>query len=155
MPRVGSRAFAETMKKDIEMALQQGYTVNLIIAVLQALIGAFLYGWNVSILNIPQNVVQNNQTKMTDSQYALLQSLFCAGGLVGALCAGPLQDRIGRKKALIVVDVIFLISATITYLYAVGVFGPIDDVSNYIYFWIGRLLVGIACGAATAVVPTC
>lgn len=154
IPRVGSRAHAESVKHDIEQALNQGYTRNLIIAVIQALVGAFLYGWNVAILNVPQPVVQNDVTNMSDTEYALLATMFCAGGLIGALTAGPLQDKIGRKKALLLVDIIFILSSALTYGYAMGWLAPIDKTSGYIIFWIGRFLVGIACGAATAVVPT-
>ena len=47
LPGMDRRAHAESVKHDIEQALNQGYTRNLVIAVLQALSGAFLYGWNV------------------------------------------------------------------------------------------------------------
>ncbi len=128
--------------------------MNLCIAVVQALLGAFLYGWNVAILNVPQSVVQNDETKMTDTQYALLATMFCAGGLIGALVAGPMQDKIGRKRTLCVVDIVFILSAFVTYFYAVGVLGDVANKTHYFWFWVGRFLVGIACGAATAVVPT-
>ena len=154
LPRIGSRAHAESVKHDLEQTLKQGYTRNLIIAVIQALVGAFLYGWNVAILNVPQPVVQNKVTNMSDTEYALLATMFCAGGLIGALAAGPLQDRIGRKKALLLVDIIFILSSALTFGYAMKWLGPIDKTGGYIIFWIGRFLVGIACGAATAVVPT-
>ena len=119
-PKFSNREQAESTKYDIEQALNQGYTLNLIIAVIQGLFGAFLYGWNVSILNVPQNVVQNEVTQMNNTQYAALQSMFCGGGLIGALCAGPLQDRIGRKKSMLVIDFIFIISMVITYLYTLN-----------------------------------
>ena len=154
IPEIDRRAHAESVKHDLEQALNQGYTRNLVIAVLQALIGAFLYGWNIAILNVPQNVIQNDVTKMKDTEYALLATMFCAGGLIGALVAGPLQDRIGRKKALLIVDVVFLMSAVLSYLYAMGWLVPVDKIGGYIIFWTGRFLVGIACGAATAIVPT-
>eukprot|EP00484_Ammonia_sp_Unknown_P021988 CAMPEP_0197033696 /NCGR_PEP_ID=MMETSP1384-20130603/12036_1 /TAXON_ID=29189 /ORGANISM="Ammonia sp." /LENGTH=846 /DNA_ID=CAMNT_0042463539 /DNA_START=45 /DNA_END=2585 /DNA_ORIENTATION=- len=153
MKRVDSRAIAQNMKRQIEQALKQTYTRNLIIAVIQALTGAFLYGWNVSLLNIPQTVVQE-ATGMSDDQFALLSSMFCVGGLIGALSAGRLQDGIGRKKALLLIDCIFLASAALTFVYAEGWLGAIDDSTLYFAFWTGRFLVGIACGAATAVVPT-
>eukprot|EP00485_Elphidium_margaritaceum_P009936 CAMPEP_0202687900 /NCGR_PEP_ID=MMETSP1385-20130828/3462_1 /ASSEMBLY_ACC=CAM_ASM_000861 /TAXON_ID=933848 /ORGANISM="Elphidium margaritaceum" /LENGTH=866 /DNA_ID=CAMNT_0049342753 /DNA_START=25 /DNA_END=2625 /DNA_ORIENTATION=- len=154
LPRVDSRARAQTMKHDIETALTQGYTRNLCVAVLQALTGAFLYGWNVAILNVPQPVVQNQVTHMSDSEYALLATMFCAGGLVGAFMAGPLQDRIGRKSALLCIDVLFIVSAAICFLFCHGVFGPVDAIASYAWLWFGRFLVGVASGGATAVVPT-
>eukprot|EP01083_Nonionella_stella_P207978 755063_1 len=130
------RQHAQSVKHDIEQALKQGYTTNLCIAIIQALIGAFLYGWNVAILNVPQKTVQTNQTHMSDTEYALLATMFCAGGLIGALVAGPLQDKIGRKKSLLIVDIIFIISAFLTYFYAIGLFGDIDNQSTYFWFWL-------------------
>ena len=155
IPKVDSRAHAQSVKHDIEQTLNQGYTRNLVIAILQALIGAFLYGWNVAILNVPQPILQKSDvTNMSDTEYGLINTMFCAGGLIGALCAGPLQDKIGRKKAILCVDIIFLISAAITYFFAIGSLGPIDKIGGYFILWIGRFIVGIACGAATAIVPT-
>ena len=125
------------------------------IAVMLALLGAFLIGWNVGCLNVPQDVIQNEVTGMKDGQWGLLNSMFCVGGMVGALAAGPLQDRFGRKKALLMMDAVFVISAAETFLYADNDLGvdPSDD-SGYILFWIGRLIVGIGCGIALSVVPT-
>ena len=91
---------------------------------------------------------------MNDSQYALLQSLFCFGGLIGALVGGPMQDKFGRKTSFLIIDCVFILSAAVTYFYAIGVFGEIDRFATYMIFWFSRFLVGLACGCATAVVPT-
>jgi len=149
------RAATEAIKHDIEAVMKQGYTRNLVIAVLQALLGAFLYGWNIGVLNVPQNVVQNEVTGMADTEWGLLNSMFCAGGMIGALIAGSLQDKMGRKKALLLIDAVFIISAAETFLYAENDLSvDTSNHSGYFLFWMGRFIVGLACGASTAVIPT-
>ena len=103
--------------------------------------------------------------------------------MIGALAAGTVQDKLGRKKyanyienifeihlcglysycclinllvrALLIIDAIFIISAAETFLYAEEDLSfKVDDNSGYFLFWIGRLITGVACGMATAVIPT-
>ena len=107
------------------------------ISIVQCLLGAFLYGWNIGCLNVPQNVVQNQVTGMVDSEWGLLNSMFCAGGMIGALAAGPLQDKLGRKKALLLMDAVFIISAAETFLYAENDLSvETNDKSGYVLCWI-------------------
>ena len=75
-------------------------------------------------------------------QQGWAMSIAIAGCLVGAMTAGRLADLWGRKRLLLISALIFLISA-----YGTGV------VSDYNWFLIYRLIVGIAIGIASMVSP--
>lgn len=76
------------------------------------------------------------------SLQGLAMSIAIAGCLIGAMTAGWLADRYGRKKLLIVAAVIFLLSA-----YATGAFNTFD------LFLAARFLGGIAIGIASGLSP--
>lgn len=76
------------------------------------------------------------------SQQGIAMSIALAGCLAGAMTAGWLADRLGRKPLLIISALIFLISA-----YGTGAF---DD---YAMFLIARLVGGVAIGIASGLSP--
>src|SRR5439155_4920064 len=64
------------------------------------------------------------------------------GAIIGALCSGPMNDALGRKRALILLAVIFIVGSLLT---AVA--------PTYGFFLACRIIVGFAFGAAGSVVP--
>lgn len=76
------------------------------------------------------------------SQQGLAMSIALAGCLLGAMVAGNLADRLGRRPLLIISAVIFLVSA-----YATGAF------NQFIPFLIARLVGGVAIGIASGLSP--
>ena len=72
----------------------------------------------------------------------LAMSIALAGCLVGAMTAGALADRLGRKPLLIISALIFLLSA-----YGTGA------VSSFTLFLVIRLLGGVAIGIASGLSP--
>lgn len=57
---------------------------------------ALYSGWNLVVLNVPHKVIAT-ATQMSDTEWALNNSMLCFGGMCGALSAGLFQDRFGRK----------------------------------------------------------
>lgn len=76
------------------------------------------------------------------SLQGLAMSIAIAGCLIGAMTAGWLADRFGRKKLLTIAAMIFLVSA-----YATGAFNTFD------MFLAARFLGGIAIGIASGLSP--
>ena len=72
----------------------------------------------------------------------LAMSIAIAGCLIGAMTAGWLGDRYGRKPLLLVSAIIFLVSA-----YATGAF------NTFFWFLIARFIGGIAIGIASGLSP--
>ena len=64
------------------------------------------------------------------------------GAAFGALFSGSISDKIGRKKVIIIADILFTIGA------AVMALAPTVQV-----LMIGRLIIGVGVGAASQIVP--
>jgi sugar porter (SP) family MFS transporter len=79
---------------------------------------------------------------MNDAEFAVISSIFTLGGLLGALCAGPLSTSYGRRMPMRLTAVFFIIGSIME---AVATNIPIIS--------IGRLLSGVGAGAALVVVP--
>lgn len=70
--------------------------------------------------------------------YSLLMAIYPFGTLLGSLCLGPLSDRVGRKRIILVTTVV-AIGANSTSGYAI-------IMSNYLILFIGRFLTGLCEG---------
>ena len=73
---------------------------------------------------------------------ALVVSIALMGAALGALFSGSISDKIGRKKVIIIADILFTIGA------AVMALAPTVQV-----LMIGRLIIGVGVGAASQIVP--
>jgi MFS family permease len=79
---------------------------------------------------------------MTPAAFAAISAIFTAGGLIGALAAGPLTSRRGRRLSMQATAVFYLVGSIIeTFAASVPV------------MLIARLLTGIGAGASTVIVP--
>jgi sugar porter (SP) family MFS transporter len=79
---------------------------------------------------------------MGDAAFGLVSSIFSIGGLVGALCGGPLASRRGRLSTTRLTAVFFMLGP---FLEAIS--------SNITTLAIGRFLSGVSAGASIVVVP--
>jgi len=106
-----------------------------------AALGGFLFGFDTAIINgaiLALAKAFNASSWLT----GLAVSLALLGSAVGAFSAGPIADRYGRVKAMVVVAGLFAVSA-IGSGFAIGIWDFI--------FW--RLLGGIAVGVASVIAP--
>lgn len=69
-------------------------------------------------------------------------SIALIGAVVGALCASSINDKFGRKKALLLAAFVYFIGALAT--------GFVPDYAAYL---VCRVVVGIGFGAITSIVP--
>lgn len=79
---------------------------------------------------------------MTEAAFATISSMFTLGGLLGALGAGPLSSRHGRRPAMRSTAIIYIIGSLVETL------SPAVALMS-----IGRLFSGLAAGASTVIVP--
>lgn len=106
-----------------------------------AALGGFLFGFDTAIINgaiLALAKAFNASSWLT----GLAVSLALLGSAVGAFSAGPIADRYGRVKAMVVAAGLFAVSA-IGSGFAIGIWDFI--------FW--RLLGGIAVGVASVIAP--
>uniref|UniRef100_A0A674PFP8 Solute carrier family 2 member 11 n=1 Tax=Takifugu rubripes TaxID=31033 RepID=A0A674PFP8_TAKRU len=137
----------------------QSASLTLVLMVASAAIGGTLqYGYNLAIMNAPTTFIQTfiNETflerwdvQLEDYQVTLvwtvIVSIFSLGGLMGALIAGPMTIRFGRKNCLLLNNV-FLMTAA---LFAVSSRAS----RSFEMIIISRFLVGISAGVSMNVQP--
>lgn len=102
-----------------------------------------LFGVDTGVINgaIPY-MASPQQINLTPSEEGLVTSGITLGAALGALMAGKLADRYGRKRLLIALSVIFF-SGTLFCLLA----------PNAILMIIFRFLLGLVVGWASVIVP--
>ena len=111
-----------------------------------ATLGPFFYGFEGMVLNAAIKAVGT-----TFELGPILQGVAGAagviGGLFGALAAGRISDRIGRKTTLMWVGPFLLFEALL------GPISPLLGGFGYPFLLLTRIIGGIGLGAATTVAP--
>lgn len=121
-------------------------------------LGPLQFGYHIGELNTPQNVITCSSgaydpmpstllnlpscIPMDAVQYGTVVGVFPIGGLAGALVAGRIADRLGRRKACIYNSLFFVLGPVVMALAAS---------TGALAF--GRLLSGVSSGVAMVVVP--
>ncbi|KAJ5784217.1 uncharacterized protein N7503_009429 [Penicillium pulvis] len=132
-------------------------TSYLVCIVLIATLGPFQFGYHLAELNAPQEVITCEKKSiganavsyglpqcihMDSSQFGLISSIYTLGGFIGALLAGPVSTKYGRRITLQATTVFFIL-------------GPLAEAlaPTIPLLALGRFLSGIGCGAALVVSP--
>lgn len=79
---------------------------------------------------------------MDEAAYATVSSMFTLGGFFGALCAGPMSSRYGRRPSMRIAALFYIAGSL------VATFSPVAPLMSF-----GRFLGGIAAGSSTVNVP--
>lgn len=105
--------------------------------------GGLLFGYDWVVIG-GAKIFYEQYFSIADSpaMQGLAMSIALAGCLVGAMTAGMLADRLGRKPLLLLSALIFVLTA-----YGTGAF------SVFAYFLLARFLGGIAIGIASGLSP--
>uniref|UniRef100_A0A3Q3NF49 Solute carrier family 2, facilitated glucose transporter member 5 n=1 Tax=Mastacembelus armatus TaxID=205130 RepID=A0A3Q3NF49_9TELE len=133
--------------------------LTLVLMVASAAIGGTLqYGYNLAIMNAPTTFIQTfiNETFLErwDIQlenyqvtlvWTIIVSIFSLGGFAGALIAGPMTIRFGRKKCLLLNN-IFLMTGALLALTS-------RAAKSFEMIIVSRVLVGINSGISMNVQP--
>ncbi|GJC79818.1 putative metabolite transport protein YBR241C [Colletotrichum liriopes] len=144
-------------------------SLYLIVLILVSTLGPLQFGFHLAELNAPQDVLTCRKKSiaakgimlkwvhakspdtegwlpdcipMTDAVFATVSSIFTVGGLVGALCAGPFSSKRGRRPAMRVTAIFYIIGAVVETLA-----GGAPALA------VGRFFTGAAAGASTVIVP--
>ncbi|KAL0125276.1 hypothetical protein PUN28_004422 [Cardiocondyla obscurior] len=97
--------------------------------------------WTSPVL--PQLYEKNSWLVITEEQGSWVSSLLALGAIAGAVPSGPMADKLGRKKTLLLLAAPFLLSWVIIIL-----------ASQLWLIYVARFIVGAGVGAACVVVPT-
>lgn len=104
-------------------------------------LGGFLFGFDAGIISGVMSYV-GPEFLLSEMQSGWVVSSPTASAMLAMLIAGRLSDKIGRKRILIIVALLYAVSA---YLSAVA--------SSYEMLYIARMIGGLAFGAALILAP--
>ncbi|XP_073334507.1 solute carrier family 2 member 11, like [Pagrus major] len=120
--------------------------------------GTFQYGFSISVMTSPSDFIKElvNKTclhrynvSLDESQVSLIWSItvsiFCLGGLLGSLVAGPLITKFGRKRCLLVNNLLAIIGAVLM-LFS-------QTAMSFEMIMVGRLVYGISSGVSLSAHP--
>ncbi|TYK42921.1 sugar porter family MFS transporter [Actinomadura decatromicini] len=106
-----------------------------------AALGGFLFGYDSSVINGTVDALKEH-FGLSGFVVGFVVSAALLGCAVGAWFAGPISDRIGRVRVMLIASTLFVISS----LGSALAFNPVD-----LTFW--RLVGGLAIGAASVIAP--
>ncbi|GAA5982089.1 hypothetical protein JCM5350_000640 [Sporobolomyces pararoseus] len=116
-------------------------TTKLVSSIAWILISAWGYGYNISSFNSSQEAISGS-VGLSTFQFAIATSAYTLGGLVASLYAGEMIARSGQTQTAVKGAWSMLAGALL--------------VTIAHSFWVlvlGRIIIGLACGIATVVVP--
>ncbi|PVH99163.1 general substrate transporter [Periconia macrospinosa] len=116
--------------------------------------GGMLFGWDTGLIGgvLTMDSFQHSfRLDKHSSNFSNLQgnivSVLQAGCFFGALSSFYISDKFGRKTALIIADVIFIVGSLIQTLCAI-------NTTSLTQLYVGRVIGGFGVGLVSAVVPT-
>ncbi|XP_015917703.1 solute carrier family 2, facilitated glucose transporter member 1 [Parasteatoda tepidariorum] len=136
-----------------------GLTSHLVFAIASAALGSsFQHGYNTGVTNIPQLLIQKfiNDTyyERFDTLageatvtyiFSILVSIFCVGGMAGALMTAFVAERFGRKGGLLLNNVFVVLAAIFM--------GSSKSAGSYEMLIIGRFFIGFNSGLNAGLAP--
>ena len=126
--------------KDTGQVIKMNKSYTILISLIVAL-GGFLLGFDSAVISGAIKGI-TIYFEMTDAMLGFSVGCVVFGAMAGNLVAGPLADKFGRKKVLIVVAALFTISATWSAL-----------ATSYNEFIIARIIGGVGIGGAILIAP--
>lgn len=103
--------------------------------------GGLLYGYDMGVISgallfIRDDIPLNSFTE------GLVVSSMLVGAIFGSGASGPMSDRLGRRRVVFIIAIIYIVGALIL------AFAPSMPI-----LVLGRLIIGLAVGGSTAIVP--
>jgi MFS transporter, SP family, galactose:H+ symporter len=116
-------------------------TTFLFFTVIIAALGGLLFGYHTGVISGALAFLTSS-FRLSIADQAMVVSILLIGGLAGALSAGPIADKIGRKRAIALTSVLFVVGAAI-----ISVSGSYE-----MLLW-GRFISGLGVGAISVAGP--
>jgi sugar porter (SP) family MFS transporter len=105
-------------------------------------LGGLLFGYDTGVVSGALLFVKKDFGGLSSFQQELVTSLLLVGAVVGALCAGRVSDRIGRRLTVLITAVVFVAGVLL------AAFTP-----TYATLLAARVIIGLAVGSASMIVP--
>ncbi|MFG3255357.1 sugar porter family MFS transporter [Streptomyces sp. NPDC048172] len=104
-------------------------------------VGGFLFGFDTGVVSGALLYVKQDFDLNAFEQGSVV-SVLLIGAVVGATGAGGLSERMGRRGTLGLVGVVFLVGTVV-----------VTFANGYVVLMLGRVVLGLAVGTASATVP--
>ncbi|GAA0591122.1 sugar porter family MFS transporter [Virgibacillus siamensis] len=104
-------------------------------------LGGLLYGYDMGVISGALLFIKDD-IPLTSFTEGLVVSSMLIGAIFGSGFSGPLSDKFGRRRLVFMISVVFIIGALTLAL-----------APNMVMLVIGRLIIGLAVGGSTAIVP--
>jgi sugar porter (SP) family MFS transporter len=111
-----------------------------------ATFGGLLFGYDTGVINGAIDPMKSELHLSALDEGVIASSLVFAAA-VGAVTGGPLSDRWGRRKTIILMSILFFVGTVFC------VAAPGTGTAAFSSLIVGRILLGLAVGAASSVVP--
>ena len=124
------------------MTTAGGHRRALILASTITALGGLLFGYDTGVVSGALLFLQDSFGKLSSFDKELVTSLLLVGAAVGALVAGRLADRVGRRPTILVTALVFI--------------GGVLGAAFAPVFWflvVMRFVIGLAVGSASMTVP--
>jgi sugar porter (SP) family MFS transporter len=105
-------------------------------------LGGLLFGYDTGVVSGALLFLKNDFGGLSNIQQELVTSLLLVGAMAGAIAAGRIADKIGRKKTVLITAVVFIVGVLL------AAFTP-----TYPVLLVARIIIGLAVGSASMVVP--
>lgn len=115
---------------------------NVVLASAITALGGLLFGYDTGVVSGALLFLKNDFGGLSSFEQELVTSLLLVGAAVGALFAGRIADRIGRRPTVLGTALIFVVGVLL------AAFSP-----TFPALLAARVIIGLAVGAASMVVP--
>jgi MFS family permease len=105
-------------------------------------LGGLLFGYDTGVVSGALLFLKKDFGGLSSFQQELVTSLLLVGAVAGALTAGRLADRIGRRVTVLITALVFIVGVLLV------AFSPTFPV-----LLVARIIIGLAVGSASTVVP--
>ncbi|KAF7666828.1 hypothetical protein LDENG_00089220 [Lucifuga dentata] len=133
-------------------------TFYLLFSVSTAVIGSLQFGYNTGVINAPEQKLRRFFQNVSMERYgepfspgantmvwSFAVAIFSVGGILGSFSVGAMVDRFGRRKSMLLVNILAFIGAALM--------GLSNLSSSFEMVIIGRLIIGMFCGLFTGLTP--
>ncbi|XP_073342265.1 solute carrier family 2, facilitated glucose transporter member 3 [Pagrus major] len=133
-------------------------TAYLLYCVSTAVIGSLQFGYNTGVINAPEQKLrrffQNVSTERSGEPFStgantmvwsFAVAIFSVGGMIGSFCVGFMVNKFGRRKSMLLSNVLALLGG--------GFMGLSALAQSYEMVIIGRFIIGVFCGLCTGLTP--
>lgn len=104
-------------------------------------LGGLLYGYDTGVISGALLFIKND-IPLTSFTEGLVVSSMLIGAIFGSGASGPLSDKLGRRKLVFIIAIVFILGALI-----------LSFAQSMVILVIGRFIIGLAVGGSTAIVP--